>query len=229
MVRQKPAKLRSPVRIWVPPYLTYTSYCAYILLQPPSAIWPTSPSEPLKCLKACDYILCEDTRHSRILFKHYAIQKPLKSFHKFNEAFREETIIADLEAGQNSCRHHRCRHSWHCRSRNASCRALHQRKTSLVVPIPGPSAPIAALSASGLNTERFQFIGFLPKTLGKLKTTLEDILQYPGTTICFESPQRLLKTLFCIHTLSPNRPLAIARELTKYYEEIRRGTSCRVR
>lgn len=178
----------------------------------------------LEVLKSCDYILCEDTRHSLHLLQHYHIQKPLKSFHKFNEASKEDAILEDLQTGKQialvsdagtpGIADPGMRLVKRCIEQNIS-----------VTPIPGASAPITALCASGLDTMRFQFIGFLPKTAGKLKAELENALQYGGTTICFESPQRLLKTLELLHHLNPHRKIAIGRELTKQFEEIKQGTA----
>lgn len=90
--------------------------------------------------------------------------------------------------------------------------------------IPGPCSPILALALSGFETDRFQFIGFLPRDAGPLKATLLSTLFYRGTSIAFESPQRLLDTLVAIESLAPEREVAVARELTKTYEECRRGT-----
>ena len=178
----------------------------------------------IETLRTCHYILCEDTRHSAPLLEHYGIKKPLISFHKFNESFRENKLIEDLkqglaialisDAGTPTISDPGSRLIQSCLSEQIR-----------VVPIPGPSASIAALSCSGLDTERFQFLGFLPKKASELKHCLREILSYPGTTLCFESPHRLIKSLECLNLLAPQRLLAVARELTKQYEEIRRGTA----
>ena len=91
--------------------------------------------------------------------------------------------------------------------------------------LPGPCAAITALCLSGLDTERFQFYGFLPKQVAALKKTLEEILRYPFITICYESPARLKKVLEMIQSLDPERQLVIARELTKKFETVLRGKS----
>ena len=91
--------------------------------------------------------------------------------------------------------------------------------------IPGPCAALVALTCSGLETDRFQFWGFLPRKQGEIRQALGDILSYPGTTICYESPKRLTKTLAAIRELAPDRKLVVARELTKKFEEIRQGTA----
>jgi 16S rRNA (cytidine1402-2'-O)-methyltransferase len=91
--------------------------------------------------------------------------------------------------------------------------------------IPGACAAIVALTSSGLNTDCFQFVGFLPKKSSEVTRKLKEILQYTGTTVCYESPHRLLEILKTIETLDPKRPLCIARELTKKFEEILRGSA----
>lgn len=178
----------------------------------------------LEILKSCDYILCEDTRHSLKLLSHYGIKKTLKSYHEHNEKQRSEQVIEDLKAGMSvalitdagtpgisdpgaeivkACRSHGLK----------------------VFSIPGACAAILALSASGLDTTRFQFLGFLPRKLGLLQKALQEALVYPGTSIFYESPQRILDTLKVIHETSPGRLLAIARELTKTHEEHLQGTA----
>lgn len=178
----------------------------------------------LDVLKSSDYILCEDTRHSLHLLKHYGIQKPLKSFHKFNEATKEEAIIQDIQegkivslisdAGTPGIADPGMRLVQSCIQENLP-----------VTPIPGVSAPITALCCSGLSTEVFQFVGFLPKAPSELKKYLKEVLNYRGTTLCFESPQRLTKTLALLNEIDPERKIAVARELTKQYEEVVRGTA----
>jgi 16S rRNA (cytidine1402-2'-O)-methyltransferase len=173
-------------------------------------------------LKACDYILCEDTRHSLRLLNHYDIHKPLKSYHKFNESSLSAPILEDLQSGKNICL-----------ISDAGTPGISDPGAALVqlcienglpvTAIPGPCAAIQALSCSGLSTEQFQFFGFLPRKEGKLKEALLSILDYPGTTICYEAPHRLIETLQWLEKLQPERELVVARELTKKFEEIIRG------
>ncbi len=174
-------------------------------------------------LARCDYILCEDTRHSRVLLDHYAIKAPLKPFHRFNESRSSDGVIADLkegksialisdagtpllaDPGQNIVQ--RCR-----------------QEGIPVTAIPGPCAVIDAWVLSGF-AEPFQFIGFLPKKEKELQTVLAQAMFYPGTTLAYETPHRIIDTLEMINGISPERQLCIARELTKLHEECLRGTA----
>ncbi len=168
----------------------------------------------LDVLRACDYVLCEDTRHSRLLLNHFDIQKPLKSHHKFNEASSCQEIISDLKDGKNialvsdagtpgiSDPGHLLVKQ--CRQANVAVTAL-----------PGACAAITALTLSGLPTQRFQFVGFLPKKEQELRLLLIELLHYPGVSICYEGPHRLCDTLKALGTYQ----VTVARELTKLYEE----------
>ena len=176
----------------------------------------------LEMIAACDYLLCEDTRRTRILLDHYQIKIPLKSFHLFNESARQNRVIEDLQnektiglvsdAGTPGISDPGQRLVAKCRQGDIS-----------VVPIPGPCAAIAALSASGLPTTRFQFFGFLPRKKGRLKKLLTEMLAYPGTSICYESPYRLVDTLKILAVLDPNRECSVAREITKKFETFTKG------
>lgn len=178
----------------------------------------------LETLRSSDYILCEDTRHTRILTSHYSITTPLKSYHKFSEASKENEILEDLKNGKVIAL-----------VSDAGTPGISDPGTRLVkacvenglkiCPIPGPCAAIAALSCSGLSTEQFQFYGFLPRKTHELKQTLSAILSSPLTTICYESPHRLKAFLKIMQGLDADRVLVIARELTKIYEESLRGTA----
>ncbi len=178
----------------------------------------------LETLRSCDYILCEDTRHSHILLQHYNIEKPLKSYHKFNEAFRAESIVQDLELGKSICLISDAG-TPSISDPGAALVKLCIERNILISAIPGPCAAIQALSCSGLPTDRFQFWGFLARKEGALKRELQSILVYPGTTICYESPHRLLNVLELIQSMQPQRLLVVARELTKKFEEIVRGSA----
>lgn len=178
----------------------------------------------IETLKNCDYILCEDTRHSLTLLKHYGIAKPLKSFHKFSEFAKEDHVIEDLRQGKQVAL-----------ISDAGTPGISDPGALLakrciqenipVTSIPGPCAAITALTVSGLATDLFQFFGFLPKKAKELKSTLSTILAYSGTTICYESPFRLLEVLKTLSELAENRLIVVCRELTKKFEEIKRGTA----
>ncbi len=172
----------------------------------------------IETLKNCDYILCEDTRHSAILLNHLGIQNTLRSYHKFSEAKMAEAILQDLQAGKEIALISDAGSPAIADPGErlvAACRELGLP----VISIPGPSAVIAAISASGFSTSPFQFVGFLPKKQGELQERLIEILEYPGTTVAYESPNRIEQTLAFIQTAAPMRKLAIFRELTKKFEE----------
>lgn len=178
----------------------------------------------LNTLKTCDYILCEDTRHSRILLDHYDIHLPLTSFHQFNESAREASVLNDLRNGKQIAL-----------ISDAGTPCISDPGIKLVqaclkenIPVtalPGPCAALVALVCSGFDISRFQFFGFLPKKRGELRTILQELLLYPGVTVCYESPNRLIPLLELLAELAPARPLCVGRELTKKFEEFRRGTA----
>ncbi|MBN4066878.1 16S rRNA (cytidine(1402)-2'-O)-methyltransferase [Simkania negevensis] len=178
----------------------------------------------LSVLKECSAVLCEDTRRAGFLLNHYGIKKPLLSYHKFNESRREEEVFGRLlggedlalvsDAGTPGINDPGVRLVDACR-----CRQIP------VVPLPGACSPIVALAASGFPTAQFQCVGFLPKKGGARRKVLEAAVAYSGTTICFESPYRLCKTLAALVEVAPDCMVGVGRELTKKFEEHRRGTS----
>lgn len=178
----------------------------------------------VEALKKCDYILCEDTRHSRGLLKHYDIQVQLYSFHKFNESQAEDRVIEDLRNGKTIAL-----------ISDAGTPLISDPGQELVsrcrieglpvTAVPGACAIINALVLSGLPSSPFQFIGFLPKKEKELQTVLSKTLLYIGTSIAYESPHRIEETLKELLVLSPHRKLCVARELTKLHEECLLGTA----
>ncbi len=178
----------------------------------------------IEALKECDYILCEDTRHSAILLSKYSITTPTKSYHKFNESKKALEIIEDIKNGKVVCL-----------ISDAGTPAIADPGADLVKKciaenievssLPGPCAAIAALTVSGFNTENFRFVGFLSKKDQGLKTDFSEILHYSGTTICYESPHRLINFLNVLREIDPDREVVVARELTKKFETIYRGTA----
>ena len=151
----------------------------------------------------------------------YGISKPLISYHKFKELQALDRILEDLESGKNlalvSDAGTPC-----INDPGVHLAAACAKKGIPFTAIPGPCSLVLALVLSAFETDRFQFIGFLPK---KQEKTLRDLLFYPGVTIAFESPERLVSTLTSFEKLVPKRPFAVAREMTKTYEECRRGTA----
>lgn len=175
----------------------------------------------IETLKSVDYILCEDTRTSRILLDRYDIKKPLKSYHKFNEGQSLDSILSDLKEGKEIALISDAGTPGICDPGSALIQACGKENLK-VTAIPGPCALILALTLSGMPSERFQFIGFLPKGKGELQKTLAEALSYLGTTICYESPHRLLETLSLV---PKHRKVSVVREMTKIYEECIQGTA----
>ncbi len=175
-------------------------------------------------LKACDAILCEDTRHSQTLLDHYKISKPLMSFHKFNESAKEENIIKSLKAGKDLC--------LLCDAGTPTIADPGARIVKRCIDegirvsnIPGPCALISALVLSGMDSSHFQFVGFVPKKTQAMKKAFLEALSQRVTTIFYESPKRIVKSLECLAEISPTRNCAIARELSKKFEEVLRGSA----
>lgn len=176
----------------------------------------------LETLQSVDYILCEDTRKSRILLDHYQIKKPLKSFHKFSEKKEENSIVEDLKRGKNVALISSAGSPAISDPGEFLIKRLIKEKLSLTA-LPGPSAPISALQLSGLDTTRFQFLGFVPKRDVERKKALITSFYFEGTTLFFESPKRIQKTLREIALLNPQQSLVIVREMTKVHEAVMRG------
>ena len=178
----------------------------------------------VRILQEVSLIAAEDTRHSRKLLNHYSINTALISYHEHNEEFRSPQLIAKLQAGESialiSDAGTPCIADPGYRL-VSSCR---QEGVS-VVAVPGPSAVIAALSISGLPTDAFRFVGFLPaKTHGRCQF-FEQIKDEQQTIACYEAPHRLLSCLAdIIEICGSDRPIAIARELTKRHEELFSGS-----
>lgn len=178
----------------------------------------------IAALKSADLILCEDTRHSQKLLNHYDIKKPLGSYHKFNEQKKTQELLTKLKEGKTICLISDAGTPLISDPGHPLVQACIQEDIPLTA-IPGPCALIQAYICSGLNSERFQFIGFLPKKEKELQRTLEEIASYPGATIAYESPQRVLDTLILLERIDPEIPVCLARELTKKFEHFLRGTA----
>lgn len=178
----------------------------------------------LETLADVDYILAEDTRHSRGLLSHYKISKPLVSYHKFNEASRLDQIVADLKAGKKIALISDAGSPLIADPGLRLTKRLQEENLPFTT-IPGASSPLAALQLSGFSFDRFQFCGFAPKKSGGLNTFLQKIASYEGVSLFFETSERLLSTLQMIDKLLPQHPLAIMREITKLHEEVKKGTA----
>ncbi|HEX8296644.1 MAG TPA: 16S rRNA (cytidine(1402)-2'-O)-methyltransferase [Chthoniobacteraceae bacterium] len=176
----------------------------------------------LEVLKSVDLIACEDTRHSGNLLRHYEISKPLISYHEHNEARRTAELIEELVAGKKIALITDAGLPGVSDPGHRLLRACIERGVPYTV-LPGPSAVLTALIGSGFPAERFYYGGFLPVKSGGRERDLLAAAARSETSIFFESPHRLLKTLEVCATHFPERELCVARELTKHFEEFRLG------
>ncbi|MGA3088217.1 MAG: 16S rRNA (cytidine(1402)-2'-O)-methyltransferase [Terriglobales bacterium] len=177
----------------------------------------------LRVLKEVDLIACEDTRQTLKLLSHYAIQTRLVSYHEHNEMTRAAELVVDLEGGSKIAL-----------VTDAGMPGISDPGFRLitlairhhvpVIPIPGASAFLAALVASGLPTDSFRFSGFLPSKSGQRRKLLESVTDSPRTQVFYEAPHRLLETLEeVVEVLGKDRHVVVAREVTKLHEEFVRG------
>jgi 16S rRNA (cytidine1402-2'-O)-methyltransferase len=176
----------------------------------------------IRILKEVDLIACEDTRQTQKLLQHYGIRKELLSYHAHNELTRAPELVIELEQGAKVALisdagtpvisdpgHHLV--------------TLCLRHDIPVVPIPGPSAFVAALAASGLPSEEFLFVGFLPARTGARRKALDILKTESRTLVLYEAPHRIVETLADAADILGARPAVIAREVTKIHEEFLRG------
>jgi len=177
----------------------------------------------LRILKEVDQIACEDTRHTLKLLGHYNIQKPLISYHEHNELTRAPELVVAMEQGAQVAL---VSDAGVPLVSDPGYRlvTLCLRHHIPVIPIPGPSALLAALSASGLPNEEFLFAGFLPARSGERRRALERLRIEDRTIIFYEAPHRIEETLADAREILGDRPACIAREVTKIHEEFRRGS-----
>jgi 16S rRNA (cytidine1402-2'-O)-methyltransferase len=178
----------------------------------------------LEVLKSVDLVAAEDTRHSGLLMKHFGIKKPFISYHEHNEAKRTAELVERLAAGENVALITDAGTPGLSDPGLRLVRECIQRELSFTI-IPGPSSILTALVGSGFSTEKFSFRGFLPVKAGRRERELRAAAESGETAIFFESPYRLIKTLAACIDVMPDRQLCIARELTKKFEEFRRGTA----
>jgi 16S rRNA (cytidine1402-2'-O)-methyltransferase len=174
----------------------------------------------LDVLAAADVIACEDTRRTRVLLKRHGIVGPgLVSLHEHNERARAGALVARIQAGAGVALVSDAGMPLISDPGFALLRAALAAGLQVEV-LPGPSAALTALVASGLPADRFRFVGFLPRKRGELQRLLAGV---GDTLIAFESPARLPATLAALAEIDPQRPAAVCRELTKLHEEVRRG------
>ncbi len=169
-------------------------------------------------------IACEDTRQSQKLLEHYQIRKHLISYHEHNEASRTEELVERLERGESVALISDAGTPLVSDPGYRVVKAAIERGIS-VVPIPGASAVLAGLAASGLPTDEFRFVGFLPAKSGARRKTLEGLKDERATVVAYESPHRLLDTLAQMVEVFGPRRIVVARELTKLHEEFLRGSA----
>lgn len=178
----------------------------------------------LEVLRNVSLIAAEDTRHSGVLLKHHQIGKPMVSFHQHNEAMRTAQLIERIAAGEDVALITDAGMPGISDPGGRLVRECIKRALPFTI-IPGPSSVLTALVGSGFATDRFFFGGFLPIKSGQRERELRLAGTRDETSVYFESPYRLTKTLGACSEIMPNRQLCVARELTKKFEEFRRGTA----
>jgi len=178
----------------------------------------------LRVLREADVIAAEDTRHAGILLQHHGIHRPLLSLHEHNEERRTGELVQRLTAGEKVALLTDAGMPGISDPGFRVVRACLAHGLDLTV-LPGPSAILPALVGSGLPLHEFYFGGFLPVKSGRRRSTLEEALARRETGIFFESPHRIARSLAVLAELAPDRPVCVARELSKKFEEYWRGTA----
>lgn len=181
----------------------------------------------LEILKSVDLILCEDTRTFGTLKHKFDISAKLLSYHNYNEEKRSNEVLQILQSGKNVAL---VSDAGTPLISDPGYRVLNllRHEEIKICPIPGPSSLTASLSVSGLETDKFVFLGFLPPKEGKRSSILETYLGLPLSIVCFESPYRIKKVLESLAQIAPHRQLSLQRELTKLHEEILNGTAAEI-
>jgi 16S rRNA (cytidine1402-2'-O)-methyltransferase len=193
----------------------------YLVATPIGNLEDISP-RALRVLSQAVVIAAEDTRHTRKLLDHYQIRTPLTSYHEHNKLTKLDAVLDALDRGDVAL------------VSDAGTPALNDpgfelvraalQAGHLVSPIPGPSAPISALVASGLPTDAFLYLGYLPRRASERRQKLQEVADLPYTLVVLETPHRLLNAVQDLLDILGDRQVAVARELTKLHEEIFRGT-----
>jgi 16S rRNA (cytidine1402-2'-O)-methyltransferase len=178
----------------------------------------------LRELSEADLVLCEDTRHTRRLLDRHGIRARLLSYHEHNEAARTAEVLPRLQVGERVALVSDAGLPGVSDPGARLIRAAVEADVPVTV-LPGPTAVEAALVASGLVSDRYQFVGFLPRGGAALARLWEELARWPWPAVAFESPQRLPATLRSLAAGEPGREVVVCRELTKRHEEIVRGTA----
>jgi 16S rRNA (cytidine1402-2'-O)-methyltransferase len=176
----------------------------------------------LQALREADLIAAEDTRRSSVLLLHHEIKKPMISLHEHNEETRTAELVTEVAGGRSVVLITDAGMPGISDPGFRLIRACRERGLPVEV-LPGPSAVLTALVGSGLPTNAFHFGGFLPVKSGRRRAELERAVRRSETNVYFESPYRLLKTLAVLGEIAPEADVCVARELTKKFEEYRRG------
>jgi 16S rRNA (cytidine1402-2'-O)-methyltransferase len=182
----------------------------------------------VRVLREVDLIACEDTRHTRRLLDHYGITKPVTSYHEHNETARAEELVAKLAEGTSVAL---VSDAGMPLVSDPGYRVVAAAVGAgiAVVPVPGASAVVTALAASGLPTDSFYFGGFLPPKSGQRARALEAVREQTATLVFYDAPHRILDTLEDVEKILGARHVVVARELTKVHEEFLRGPVGEVR
>ena len=193
----------------------------YLVATPIGNLEDISP-RAVRILGSVRLIAAEDTRVTKKLLTHFSLHTPMTSYFEHNKMLKLDQVLAELQRGDVAL------------VSDAGTPAINDPGFELVraalqagfevCPIPGPSAPLAALAASGLPTDAFLYLGYLPRKTGDRRSFLETVKEYPFTLILLESPHRLPAALSDLEVSLGDRQIAVARELTKLHEQIWRGT-----
>lgn len=182
----------------------------------------------VRVLREATVIACEDTRQTRKLLDHYGITTPMVSYHDHNEAARAGELIDRMRNGDTVAL---VSDAGTPLISDPGFRLVSEARAAgiPVFAIPGPSAVLTALSASGLATDAFRFCGFFPQKKSARIDVLRDLARDPATLVFYEAPHRIVETLADIEQEMPGRPVVLARELTKLHEEFLTGTAAEIR
>ncbi len=181
----------------------------------------------LDTLRRVDFIAAEDTRHTRKLLSHFSISRPLESCHGHNERSRMGKIVGRLAGGESAALVSDSGTPGIADPGHRLIVACVEAGVAVEV-LPGPSALVTALVASGLPTDRFVFLGWPPRKSGARRRWIEEFSTAGETAVLYESPHRIIALMEELAACLPERPVALARELSKKFEEVRRGTAAEV-